>query len=84
MIKKLSRYVGKYKKNAILTSLFVALEVVFEVSIPLVMGYMVTYGIEAKNMKMVFILGAVLVVCAGIGLILGILCGKNAAIAQLN
>ena len=78
---KLFKYVGKYKKNAILTSLFVAIEVVFEVAIPLVMGYIVTYGIEAKNLKMVFILGAVLVVCAAMGLIMGILCGKNAAIA---
>jgi len=78
---KLFKYVGKYKKNAILTSLFVAIEVVFEVAIPLVMGYMVTYGIEAKNLKMVFILGGVLVGCAAIGLLMGILCGKNAAIA---
>ena len=52
---KLFKYVGKFKKNAILTSLFVAIEVVFEVAIPLVMGYMVTYGIEAKNLKMVFL-----------------------------
>lgn len=79
---KLFKYVGKYKKNAILTSLFVAIEVVFEVAIPLIMGYMVTYGIEAKNLKMVFILGSVLVVCAAFALIMGILCGRNAAIAS--
>ena len=46
MIKKLSSYIGEYKKDSILTPVFVACEVVLEVIIPVLMAKIVDNGIQ--------------------------------------
>lgn len=49
MIKKLASYVKEYKKYAILTPIFVILEVVMEVIIPLLMAKIIDVGIQNND-----------------------------------
>lgn len=53
MIKKLLESVREYKKDSLLSPLFVMLEIVMEVIIPLLMAYLIDYGIDKGNMSVV-------------------------------
>lgn len=46
MIKKLIKYVGEYKNPTILTPIFVLLESVMEILIPLLMAKLIDDGID--------------------------------------
>ncbi|WP_303754016.1 ABC transporter ATP-binding protein [Enterococcus sp. S86.2] len=82
MIKKLLANVGQYKKDSLLTPLFVAGEVALDVIMPLIMAMMIDQGVEKSNSSVIFKLGAVLFLCALIALIFGALGGRTAAIAS--
>lgn len=83
MIKKLARIVREYKKEALLTPFFVMLEVIMEVCIPFVMGKLIDYGFpdgqNIVNIEAVYKYGGILIVCAILALIFGVLSGKFAA-----
>ena len=64
MIKRLAKCVREYKKPAILTPVFVSLEVIMEVIIPLLMADLIDKGIEAGNMNEIVRIGIALVVIA--------------------
>ena len=51
MFKKLAKYVKEYKKATILTPVFVVLEVVMEVIIPLLMARIIDVGIQNGDMQ---------------------------------
>ncbi|MBO4217459.1 MAG: ABC transporter ATP-binding protein [Clostridia bacterium] len=51
MLKKLSRYIGEYKKITIITPILMVLEVAFEVVIPFLMGHIIDDGIQGNNGK---------------------------------
>ena len=57
MIKKLIKSIGEYKKDTILTPLFVSLEVVLEVIIPLLMAKLIDEGVYDGNMNIVYKIG---------------------------
>lgn len=82
MIKKLSSYIGEYKKDSILTPVFVACEVVLEVIIPVLMAMIVDNGIEKGNMKYVTIVGIVMLVMAFLSLTFGAVAGRTGAKAS--
>ena len=82
MVKTLLSQVRQYKKASLLAPLFAALEVVMEVLIPLVMASIIDKGIEAGDMKNVYIYGAVMLMLAMISLLCGALAGKYAAEAS--
>lgn len=82
MIKTLSRYVGQYKKDSILTPLFMVLEVVMEVLIPFVTAAIIDQGIEAGDMKKICLYGAVMLILAAISLFAGIMGGFYGASAS--
>jgi len=82
MIKKLLKCVGEYKKQSILAPVFVSLEVVMEVIIPLLMAYLIDYGIELAAMKTVVNIGMALVISTIIALTFGVFSGHYAAIAS--
>lgn len=82
MIKRLSKCVREYKKPAILTPIFVSLEVIMEVIIPLLMVDLIDKGIEAGNMNEIIKIGIALVVIAVLSLIFGALAGVFAAKAS--
>ena len=82
MIKQLLASVREYKKDSILTPVYVTFESVLEIIIPTIMSYLIDYGINQKNLSNVILIGLVLIVCALISLLTGFLAGRSAAIAS--
>ncbi len=82
MIKELSKCIGEYKKNSILAPLFIMGEVIMEVIIPVLMAFMIDNGIEKGDMGYVLKIGGLLVLTTALSLMLGMLSGRNAAIAS--
>jgi ATP-binding cassette subfamily B protein len=74
--------IREYKKDSILTPIYVVFESIMEVIIPTLMAYLIDYGIYKKNMTVVYELGIALIVCAGISLLSGFLAGRSASIAS--
>ena len=72
MIKKLSKFIGEYKLQTIVTPLLVALEVVMEVLIPLVMADLVDKGIYEGQMNIIYKIGIELVIMAMLSLFFGV------------
>ena len=79
MIKKLAKSIREYKKESILTPIFVSLEVVMEVIIPLLMANLIDKGMYDGNMNEVLKIGLELVGAAMLSLIFGVLSGSVAA-----
>ncbi len=82
MIKKLSKFIGEYKLQTIVTPLLVALEVVMEVLIPLVMADLVDKGIYEGQMNIIYKIGIELVIMAMLSLFFGASNGFTAAKAS--
>lgn len=82
MIKKLSKSVREYKKDAIKTSLFVICEIIMDILIPIVMIYLVDKGINNNNINHIIIYGCSLIIMALLALLFGYLSGKYASIAS--
>lgn len=82
IIKTLSRYVGDYKKDSILTPVFTALEVLMEILIPYITASIIDKGIEAGNMQQVCFYGAIMLILAFLSLYFGVQAGKYAASAS--
>ena len=76
MIKKLMKYVGEYKKAALLTPFFVSLECAFDIIIPFLMAYLIDNGINTGNTKTIIIVGIALVVSS----LLAMFCGAKSGI----
>lgn len=82
MLKKLASYIKEYKKDTILTPIFVILEVVMEVIIPLLMAKIIDMGIQNGDVHYILEMGALLIVSAILSLTFGMLSGKFAAKAS--
>ena len=82
MIKRLMGSIRQYKRDTILTPVFIIFEVVMEVVIPLLMADLIDYGIDAGNMNYILKMGAALILSAVISLIFGVLSGKASARAS--
>lgn len=82
MLKTLLRYVKQYKKETLLAPLFVGLEALVEIIVPLFMATIIDDGIEKGDMTHVLTSGAAMVVLAALGLACGVLAGKFAATAS--
>lgn len=82
MIKKLASHIKQYKKDVIITPVFVTLEALLEVLIPFMMSKLIDDGINKGNMNVVWKLGIILVVFAMLSLVAGTFAGNYAAIAS--
>ena len=82
MINRLSQSIREYKKDSILAPIYVSLEVLLEVVIPILMASLIDYGIDAGNLNYVLKMGIMLLTFAGISLLTGALAGRSAAIAS--
>lgn len=82
MIRRLAACIRQYKKESILTPIYVIMEVIMEVIIPILMANMIDYGIDAGNMTVILKMGAALLISAFISLIFGTLAGRSAAVAS--
>ena len=82
MLKKLASYIKEYKKDTILTPIFVVLEVIMEVIIPLLMARIIDVGIQNGDVHYILEMGALLIVSAILSLTFGMLSGRFAAKAS--
>ena len=73
MIKKLVSHLGEYKRAAVLTPLFAALEAVMDVLLPTIMAFIIDLGIEKGDMHAIVKYGLLTFLVAAIALLLGIL-----------
>lgn len=81
-VKQLSKSVREYKRDAILTPVFVIGEVAMDVVIPMLISNLIDYGITPGNMDYIYTVGFQLVVACLVALALGVLSGRHAAKAS--
>ncbi len=82
MLKTLGAHIKEFKKDSILTPVFMILEVVFETLIPLLMASIIDDGVEKGNLHHIYVVGAWMVVMAILGLAAGVAGGRFGAKAS--
>lgn len=82
MLKTLLGQVKEFKADSIKTPLYMILEVLMETVIPLLMASIIDDGVEAGNMRHIYMIGGCMVLVAGIGLFAGIMGGTYGARAS--
>ena len=82
MIKKLASHLGEYRRAAILTPMFSALEAVMDILLPTIMAFIIDFGIEKGDMNAIVKYGLLTFAVAAIALLLGVLAGRYAAEAS--
>lgn len=81
-VERLAGSIREYKKDSLLTPVFVGLEVVMEVLIPLILASLIDDGITGGNMGVILRLGLALLISALLSLLFGVLAGRYAASAS--
>ena len=71
MLKTLGAQIKEFKRPSIMTPLFMMLEVIMEMIIPLMMASIVDDGVGAGNMKHIYVMGGCMVLAACISLAAG-------------
>jgi len=82
MVKKLLSSVREYKKDSILSPIYVTVEAIIEIVIPTLMAYLIDNGISKNNITYVLWIGLALIAMAMLSLLTGYLAGRSAAIAS--
>ncbi|MCI8483420.1 MAG: ABC transporter ATP-binding protein [Lachnospiraceae bacterium] len=82
MVKTILGQVKEYKKDSLLTPVFMILEVILEMIIPLLMAAIIDQGVEKGDMNYIYQTGAVMALMAVLGLITGGLGAKYGASAS--
>lgn len=82
MIKKLTTYIGEFKRNSVITPIFMVLECLCEVIIPLLMAMIIDKGLNNNDMVYVAKIGILMLVVAMLSLACGALGAKFAANAS--
>ena len=78
----LSKCIREYKKQSILTPVYMAGEVFMEVAITYVLSLLIDRGITPGNMGEILRIGGLLILCALISLAFGVMSGRSAAVAS--
>ncbi|MEY8516706.1 ABC transporter ATP-binding protein [Lachnospiraceae bacterium 29-84] len=81
MVKTILGQVKEFKKDSLLTPVFMILEVILEMVIPLLMASIIDDGVEQGDMAHIYQVGAIMVVIAVLGLLAGAMGAKYAASA---
>ena len=82
MLKTLGSHIKEFKKDSILTPVFMIGEVIMETIIPLLMASIIDDGVTAGNMNHIYLIGALMLAAALCSLTLGILGGQFGARAS--
>ena len=82
MIKILAAQVGEYKKASFATPVFMILEVIMEMLVPLLMASIIDDGVEKGNINHILMTGIIMVIAASFGLFCGIMGGVFGAKAS--
>ena len=83
MVKTLLKSVREYKKDAILTPLFMVLEVMMECMIPLLMAYLID-EMTGGSISSIFKYGGLLLICSFISLFGGVMSARKGAVASVG
>ena len=84
MIKKLMSYIGEFKRDTILSPVFVTVEVFLEVLLPTLMALVIDNGVETGDMNYVMKMGLIMLAVAMLSLAAGTLSGVFAAKASMG
>jgi ATP-binding cassette subfamily B protein len=79
MLKTLGAQIKEFKKDSILTPIFMILEVIMEMIIPLLMASIIDDGVNAKNLNHIYKVGGWMIVAALFGLFAGLMGAKFGA-----
>ena len=71
MLKTILKEVKEFKLASILTPILMLLEVISELMIPLMMGFIIDKGINSSNLNAVFKYGSLMLICAFAALLFG-------------
>ena len=82
MLKTLGSQIREFKKDSLLTPVFMILEVIMETVIPLLMASIIDDGVEKGDIHHIYMVGAARVLIAALGLLFGVLGGKYGARAS--
>jgi len=86
MLKKLFSHLGEYKKSALISPIFIGIEVIFEMLIPTFMAVIIDDGLNGNNgkgdMKFIVIMGLATFGVAMLSLLCGIQASKYASYAS--
>ncbi len=82
MVKRLLLEVKEYKKASLLAPLFMAGEVVMELMLPFLMGFIIDQGVFKQDLKAVFMYGGLMLLMSLLALLFGALSGHYAAYAS--
>lgn len=82
MVKTILGQVKEFKKDSLLTPVFMMLEVIMEMIIPLLMAAIIDNGVEKGDMNYIYKTGAVMVLMAVLGLLTGVMGAKYGASAS--
>lgn len=82
MLKTIGKQLNGFRKDSVLTPLFMILEVAMEMVIPLLMASIIDNGVNAGDMDHIYKVGILMVICAAIGLFAGLMGGRYGARAS--
>ena len=82
MLKTLGAQIKEYKRDSLLTPVFMILEVILETIIPFMMASIIDDGVEAGDMKHICIMGVCMLLTAAASLWAGVMGGKYGASAS--
>ena len=82
MLKTLGAQIKEYKRDSLLTPVFMILEVILETIIPFMMASIIDDGVEAGDMKHICIMGLCMLLTAAASLWAGVMGGKYGASAS--
>lgn len=82
MVKTILKQVKEFKKDSLLTPVFMILEVILETLIPLLMAAIIDNGVEKGDMNYIYKVGGCMIILAVFGLATGMLGGKFGASAS--
>lgn len=82
MIKRLAKCLREYSKPTILTPLYVCIEVIIDVIIPILMASLIDEGISKGSMTAIWQYGILLVISCLVSLLFGALAGRTSAKAS--
>lgn len=82
MLKTLGAQIKEFKKDSLLTPVFMVAEVIMETIIPLMMASIIDKGVNAGDIHHIYKMGIYMVIAACFSLLFGILGGKYGARAS--
>ena len=82
MLKTLGAQIKEFKKDSFLTPVFMILEVLMETIIPLMMASIIDDGVDKGDLHHIYLMGALMILAAGVSLFAGIMGGKYGARAS--